>query len=386
MEVLDIEIRALSPLTFPIRKPGNQFRSSQAFVPGATIYGALGEYLARKGEFNPTIFQGLRCYNAYPCNTGDEWVRPRPVTAIKPKNKSEVLSDSLIERLCWELQEPSALIYAPSDEGGRPWEAAGTAFYTRDLDNKFATREVQQHIVTRVSISQRLGTSESGLLYSFFAINEADKEGQPTLFRGSLVCPDRESAELIGQALGQINYLGGRQHSGIGQVQISAELRPQLADAGELQARIERFNQAIREQAEIYQRLGGRALDLNRPFFTLNLLSHAILLEDAWQPTSEFSAAALHELSGIEATLVRSFSSTEIVGGWNQLWKRAKPTQLAVRMGSVFVFQAKQALDQQAYQALARLELSGIGERRPEGYGQIRICDEFHYELNRSQL
>lgn len=381
MELLKITVQALSPLTFPIRKTGSQFRSSQPFVPGATLYGALGEYLARKGEFDSKLFQLIRCHNAYPSKESDQWVRPRPITALQPKNKPEELKDSLIERVCWELQEPNALIYAPSDTGGRPWEPAGAAFYALPLGKQPETREVQQHIVTRVSINQRLGTAESGLLYSFFAINEADKEGVPTRFQGSLVCPDRESAQQISQALSQISYIGGRQHSGIGHVEIEVQQDQQPEHIGDLRARIEQFNRAIGQQAHIYQRLGGRALDLRRPFFTVNLLSHAILLEEGWQPTSELSADALRELSGVDAKLIRSFGSTEIVGGWNQLWKRAKPTQLAVRMGSVFVFQAERALEDRDYQALARLELSGIGERRPEGYGQIRICDEFHHSL-----
>jgi CRISPR-associated protein Csx10 len=378
MELLKIKIEALSPLAFPIRKPGPQYRSSQPFVPGATLYGALGEYLARRAEYSPELFQALRCHNAYPSKKCDQWVRPRPITALQPKNKPDEMKDSLIERICWELQEPSALIYAPTDSGGRPWEAAGLAFYASPSNSESRIREVQQHIVTRVSINQALGTADDGRLYSFFAINEADKEGNPTRFQGSLVCPDQESAEQVRRALSQISYIGGRQHSGVGHVAISAEGGQEAETAADLQTRIGQFNHAIREQAELYQRLGGKALDLSRPFFTVNLLSHAILLEDGWQPTSELSAASLEELTGIDAQLVRSFSSTEIVGGWNQLWKRPKPTQLAVRMGSVFLFQAEQALQDRDYQELARLQLSGIGERRPEGYGQVRICDEFH--------
>jgi CRISPR-associated protein Csx10 len=49
-------------------------------------------------------------------------------------------------------------------------------------------------------------------------------------------------------------------------------------------------------------------------------------------------------------------------------------------MGSVFLFSTEQPLDADAYALLAMLQQDGIGERRAEGYGQLRVCDEFHME------
>jgi CRISPR-associated protein Csx10 len=47
-------------------------------------------------------------------------------------------------------------------------------------------------------------------------------------------------------------------------------------------------------------------------------------------------------------------------------------------MGSVFVFQARSSLTLDDCARLAQLQGAGIGERRAEGYGQVRICDAFH--------
>jgi CRISPR-associated protein Csx10 len=86
----------------------------------------------------------------------------------------------------------------------------------------------------------------------------------------------------------------------------------------------------------------------------------------------------LAEHTGIQAKLLRSFTSTSVAGGWNVSWQRPKPTHHTTTQSSVFVFEADQSLDEAACIRLAQMQLEGIGERRPEGYGQIRICDEFH--------
>lgn len=111
---------------------------------------------------------------------------------------------------------------------------------------------------------------------------------------------------------------------------------------------------------------------------TVNLISDAILLRDGWLPTHELSADMLREMTGIDAMLLRSFTTTRIVGGWQALWQRPKTTHIAVRYGSLYVFETTHALTDDHYAALERLERDGIGERRTEGFGQIRICDDFH--------
>ncbi|NCC36801.1 MAG: glycosyltransferase [Chloroflexia bacterium] len=111
-----------------------------------------------------------------------------------------------------------------------------------------------------------------------------------------------------------------------------------------------------------------------------HLLADAILLDQGWLPTQQLSVAMLREATGIEAelALVRAFTVTKSIAGWHATWQQPKPVNLAVGMGSVFVFQAAAPLSEADCAKLAELQQQGIGERRQEGYGQIRICDEFH--------
>ena len=51
----------------------------------------------------------------------------------------------------------------------------------------------------------------------------------------------------------------------------------------------------------------------------------------------------------------------------------------------MFVSKEGQELDPDAIDnlvgTLEKIENVGIGERRNEGFGEIRICDEFHWEV-----
>jgi CRISPR-associated protein Csx10 len=417
MTLVPLTIAALGPLAFPERKPGVQFRASLPYVPGAAIYGALGMLLGpywqgTTDEF-AELFRGIRCHNAYPALEGDAWSRPLPMTAIAPKGGAKHASgagqqpayaDSLYARVCWERQRPAALIYAPTDADGRPWEAAGRTFYTlEDADHqpwrsgdlataRIGTRNVTQRVLTRVAINRRRGTAEDARLYSPLVISEVsegrDKELTSTRFLGSIAVPASDERTLA--ALARVSHVGGRQTTGIGAVEIQP--LPALSSeesSAALRKRADLMSRRFQEQAELYQTLGGAGWNPG-PIFTVNLLSDAILLDQGWLPTNELSGAMLAELTrtyteqgevsypGLSARLIRAFTSTALVGGWNVSWQRPKQSAVATTMGSVFVFQAEGQLSPADYDALARLEQDGIGERRAEGYGQVRICDEFH--------
>ena len=386
--LLDVTITARGPLAFPERRFGEQFRASLGYVPGGAIYGALGAQ-----GFDAARFRALRCHNAYPifpgCEKehvpGDPWSRPLPMSALQPKGEEHApIHDSLVARVCWEIQQPAALIYTPTDDQGRAWEVVKHAFYTlRDGDDKPEIRSAVQRVLTRVAIDRRRGTAAQGLLYAPLVLNEVmyrKEQGQddipyPATFRGTVWVPDdypNPSATLKG-----IDALGARQTSGLGAVSVIATKRD-AESAATVRARVEQLTERFKQQARVYRDLGGTKWMVRGHVFTVNLLADAILREQGWLPTQELSAAALKEQTGIEAPLLRAFTGTAVVGGWHATWRQPKPTALATTMGSVFVFHAPDGLSNSDFEKLADLQTNGIGERRPEGFGQVRICDEFH--------
>lgn len=374
---LTITIKAKSPLAFPTRKPGTQFRESLPYVPGAAIYGALGQQLGAAGLFDTTYLPHLRCRNAYPATCGDQRVAPLPMTAIQPKGSKSEQNDTLIDQICWEKQQPPALIYLPTDESGRPWEPCGQRFYTI-ADGKIDFRHVGQRTLTRVAINRRRGTADDTRLYSPLVLNEI-QDHCPTQYLGSVSCP-AEIADDVCEQLATITHIGGRQTSGLGHVEIRvAKTTEAHTNATALSERIAALTTRFQDQARFYREWDGADWTINdRSIFTINLLSDAILHENGWIPTTEFSAAMLRDLTGIEATLCRAYTQPTITGGWHVTWRRPKQTEIAVVMGSLYVFEARTPLSTHDCEQLAHLELDGIGERRSEGYGHIQICDTFH--------
>ena len=406
MKLWNRTITAQSPLVFPVRKPGAQFRASLPYVPGAVLYGALGEALARAGRFDAEFMRAVRCHNAYPAAPGDPWVRPLPLSAATPKGADRP-ADTLVARVCWEVLQPAALIYAPTDKSGRAWETV-SGFYAPPHDDdarKQTARGVAQRVMTRVSINRRRGTAEDQRLYSFLAISEVNTftrhrwneqgyeedaaQSFATLFLGSVV--SRDNVDLA-PLLAQIDQVGGRITTGMGEVAVQAqETTPE--DGQVIQRRIAQMTERFRASAARYARLRPtRDWQPDGAIFTVNLLSDAILYEDGWRPTTTLIAEMLREASGIQAELrlLRSFAQPDVAGGWNVVWPGPKPTEVSTQRGAVFVFQASHGLTDDDYQRLADLQLDGIGERRAEGYGQVRICDEFHlddsYQLDYRQF
>jgi CRISPR-associated protein Csx10 len=56
-------------------------------------------------------------------------------------------------------------------------------------------------------------------------------------------------------------------------------------------------------------------------------------------------------------------------------------------MGSVYVFHTSDQIDDGAWRdSLRHLETYGVGDRRVEGYGEVRVCDEFHQEIQEVEV
>lgn len=75
------------------------------------------------------------------------------------------------------------------------------------------------------------------------------------------------------------------------------------------------------------------------------------------------------------AELIYCNATTRQISGWSSLWGLPKADELAIAMGSVFLFGLK---EEPNWQVLATVQEKGIGSRLTEGFGVVRIADEFH--------
>ena len=416
-------ITAEGPLLFSVRKPGGIFQESLPYIPGSVLRGAMAEMVLQGREHKLPHAEGETCEfcrlfldegaaiftNAYPARSPEEEVRVLPATAVSCKNSSGFLPakgtdeqqgadrepathgvfDTLVERLCWEMLDPPAFVYNPTCPicGGRV--EAYTGFYVRHRHDGYAThyhkRDVDQRLLTRVAINRRRMVAEDGLLYSPYVISQAvelDRHGPDdhpgytkTLFIGHVWRLPKGYKER----LKQIAALGGSSSRGLGYVSIKVD---PLEEDGEhwraVKARVEALDREIGAVWEQFQRLGGkRDADKKDVYFAIGLWSDAILRTADGLPTMVFDEEMLEAATGIEAKLVRSYASYGYGGGWQSAWGLPKSAVVLTRRGSVYIFRAGELTDTD-YQALADLEISGIGEQTVEGYGQVCVSDEFH--------
>jgi CRISPR-associated protein Csx10 len=397
MPILDLVITARAPLVFSERRPGGQFRQTELFVPGSALRGAMAQHLIDAGEKDSGDFAG--CFiganpplfrNAYPAfhtKNASFPSRPLPATAYSCKShggfEGHGVFDSLIDRLCREELAvkvpylPRCLHFAHDGEGDRVESHAG--FFASAADRKYRPL-VGSRMTTRVAINRRRRVADPGLLYSPMVISEV-ADHRPSMFCGSVVGTELSCA-IVQERLPELTHVGSGAARGFGRVQI----RIQPAPDSDIAHRVVDFNARIFKRWQLWENLPRESREPahapgNGSFFALILVSDAILLDRGWTPTIRLEKEMLRA-AGEGATLVRCYASVQYRSGWNTAWGYPKDTQLAARMGSVYVYHVnRRPDDEQWLKALKELEEHGVGERRVEGFGQVRVCDEFHLEI-----
>jgi len=407
---IKLSITADAPLSFSERKPGGVFQQSLPYVPGSALRGALAAHLLggpwathKAHHYDPgcafcRVFLGPEAAiftHALPARDSEDEVQVLPATAVSCKRTrgfrpgGHGVFDTLIERLCLETLAPAGLVYNPVCPVCQSRVEAFRGFYVRHSHGEHAThyhtRTVDQRLLTRVAINRPRMVAEEGLLFSPYVISEMveqDRHGsqeephyQPTVFVGNIWGLPKD---FDAQWFERLKGIGASASRGLGHVRVQAgTLGTADHDGPSVQERATALDEAIATVWGYVQRFAGNDRAKDGFYFTLSLRSDAVLHTPAGLPTMIYDAPMLAAVTGIKATLVRSYASYGYGGGWNSAWGMPKPSQVLARAGSVYVFWTD-GLTPADYDALAKLEWQGIGELTPEGYGQVRVSDVFH--------
>ena len=415
MQRIELEIKALSPLAIARYKPGGSISEALDYVPGTVIRGAVAAQILNEsghqftnltengGDFqalflseNPAIFQ-----NAYPALVINGKLIPQarledngvlPTTALSSKNKPGFKSkegdrknngvfDTLIDRFC---AEGYGYPYDPNcPKDGERVDTAGISFYCK-FNKKYHSPSANKRLLTRVGINRRRAASEEEILYSVEVLNESqEKKQQPVCYRGAILVED-DLAESLGnfiQLRNQNFRLGGSTSRGLGKVEITTK-QPVNAKI-DVEQKITNFTNSIQERWREWRIFGVPLQELSgdRTYFTLDLQSDAILTEN-WRRTTVISEKMLQQFAKFEdpsLKLEAAYSSYDYLSGWNAAWGLMKDVELITNKGSVYLFSTSQA--EPWIERLGELEMSGLGDRTSEGFGQIQICNDFHLIL-----
>ena len=409
MRRIDLTIEALSPLAIGQRKPGGSVSEALDYIPGTVIRGAIAKAMlklsGKEPEEGDDFFKlflsdtaAIFC-NAYPAiakHGSDDYrlstqpVKVVPASALSNKTnpgfKSEFndktvgVFDSLIDGFCAEQQ---GLFYTPNDIKGELVDTF-SGFYSCD-GMKYHSHSISKRLLTRVGINRKRATAQDEILYSIEVTNESQGRTNPiqTVYRSSILV--QETTEFADALIVFLRShcthlrLGGSASRGLGKVRLT------VSDANDatqstLTERVTAFNKKLEDRWKLWQVLGDVARPASRTFFSLTLHSDAILSEQ-WRRTIAISPAMLAPALKIPAADIQShriYSTHSYRAGWNAAWGLPKDTELVTNMGGVMLFSISKKNEQLCCTELAGLEKVGIGSRRSEGYGQVRVCDEFH--------
>lgn len=414
MKQIILTITALSPLAIGQRKPGGSVSEAMDYIPGTVIRGAIAGQILHQTQQSPEagddfhqLFvdeQAAVFCNGYPAIAkleddayalSSEAISVLPATALSSKTDSGFkprkagVFDSLIDSYC---AREHGLFYEPNDVTGDRVEPFD-GFYSKS-GNTYVTHSINKRLLTRVGINRQRATAQDEMLYSLEVLNESQGKEKPvpSVYRSTIVVNDdtlAEDALAFIRANGDRIRLGGSASRGLGQVSIKANESTQIKGSS-LPERIDDFNSVLKERWALWNAFGIPAPDplKDRLFFTIDLQADAILTEN-WRHTMVMSEAMLKQstnLSSSEIKLEMVYSSYDYRSGWNAAWGLPKDVELVTKLGGVFLYSIPQAEKETWCKKLTDMELWGVGDRTNEGFGQIRVCDEFHQVMREASV
>lgn len=264
-------------------------------------------------------------------------------------------------------------------------------------DHRYYGMKVRKRSLTRTAIDPTRGTARESLLYTL----EALETGQ--WFRGRI----SGSADALQQLRkrvcheGDILAMGQGRSRGLGEVVLERvcevsqtgtdEQRTQLVSALETVVDTSEVPRPNDEHGVLVQaiecfnhRVG---YDQDTVLLPVTLESDVLLRDYYLLPSSDPQpATTLGRYIPLPPPLDRTMTldeqglvqATHWIGGWDELRRIPRPPQLAVSLGSVWTFRVPREHLGLAVTWWIAAQQQGIGERRNEGYGRVRLCHPLH--------
>lgn len=382
----ELGIYTLAPLVVHAERSRVQFTPTLDYIPGNALRGAIAShYLQVQGNdqgFQELFVAGNVSFPDLWPSTDDAPGQFLPATARLCKRHvwkhEESLTDSLLRVFLAEVTgnlEPlrdQAWDYCPDRDCREINKRDRAQGYVTPRRERVSARK---RLLAGTSIDRATGTAESGMLFSHIALEEDQ------YFKG-VVRYQGDSAEALQVRLEQLLCdgtclrIGAARSRGLGRVEVKGWGNPWPRD--DLGSRVDRFNDAIKALSQSYKlRVDGAK------YFTLTLESHLLLRDRLGQPITRLAgrsdASELFRLPGTE--LRWHIALPAVVRGWNAQQGLPREDEPAIGRGSVLIFCIKPGCETPVHEQLAIVEKTGLGGRRAEGFGRVRVCDPIHHDV-----
>lgn len=260
-----------------------------------------------------------------------------------------------------------------------------------DSEGHLMQAQLDTRLQTHTGIDREWGTVQRAILYNRSVIEEDTRLwGMVKLHNDEQLAREfTEFVHVVSEA-GLVRIGTGRTR-GLGKVTLHTQaidevtLQAQATNEEErfktFQTRLENFNAAVQKQAT-----AGGVSELAPFYLAMTLHAPLIYHDDRLRYYASIDGETLAKLvdlpGAFEKDCLYQAASTRRVMGWNDLWGMPKTQELAIEMGSVFLYSCTRKLTEQHMRLLFDLEEHGIGQRVCEGYGRAVFSDQFHAEEN----
>ncbi len=245
--------------------------------------------------------------------------------------------------------------------------------------------QVSKRLITRTAINSKRGVAQERFLYTL----EALETGQQ--FSSTIRGPEAHIA-AIQQVLqaGLLVRMGQARSRGLGEVKVERveESIPKSDSVQDAMAKGEAFTQMVRARAEcLFHDEHGNLLGDDMLLLPVTLESDVLLRDNYLLPSSDpRPTVTLGRYCPLPSELIEHMhlhqpglvQSSHWIGGWDELRRVPRSPQLAISMRSVWTFRVPQAHLEAAVGWWVQAQRQGLGERRNEGYGRVRLCHTLH--------
>lgn len=344
MKMIKYRIELLEPALVTSAQGDPNSAMTFDYLPGCVLRGILiGKYLgsrpadASDATLRRLFFDGTTRYlNGYFQDTDGDLYLPVPLSwqRVKDDTKGNI-SDFAVKTQHDEQQ----------------WQPVKEPFYTQTGEGVTLIRP-EHNLAVHTQRTPPFGRAMSGESIKLLgkddipgAIYRYDALAAGQVFQAAIICDHDADEQTLRDLLSGYITIGGSRSGGYGRAEIKID-----------------NNDSSREADEDDE--DGPADKL-----IVTLQSDVLLRGEHGQfaVDPELLRRVLSRHLGMDLQLKDAFLGTQVVAGFNRRWRLPLPQALAVRMGSVLVFQAP-GCDRSL---LHDLERRGIGERRAEGFGRI---------------
>ncbi|MFL6261115.1 MAG: RAMP superfamily CRISPR-associated protein [Thermoanaerobaculia bacterium] len=371
-------ITLCEPAHFGDGGPLGNHHATRAYIPGATIRGAIAWTLLNHQKTTPEdpAFRALFLEpgsasfgDALPVEPPDGEPEILPVTQREERGTHK-MDDVLVRELSRErvgrlLASRGSALVLRGDDGDRRFDPVPDSRPARGLVK--TTR-------TRVSIDRQTGASAEGKLFTIEQIEPVMADGQPARFAGWIEGIPEAGAALLAKLQGLPVGLGAGRNHGLGQALLELHFEKPAPDEDAI-ARVRALSDAVdQETRSLASRAGLKDSDL--PPKELYL---ALVARSDYVPASGTDRHPLAELAPgeplRESQPVRCFLRAGATGGFDERPDRNGPLKdllPAIGAGSVFVYEIEN-------EALAGIEGTlailrrGVGRRVECGCGRFSL-------------